>query len=191
MSFSIPFGLDSDVDVVMGNPVSAITRSVSSDNLTPPGPTMTRVPYTPPEDLSHLLSKAPRPNGPVPPARASWATQNPGVPLVLEENGLAESETGELPTIEEALQIIHNESKLEPRLHPDGAPDGFYLHSPDDRHNGGGPAPLSCSAPSRSGMLYRPTGEAGEPDRKSGRGGEEGRSRGGPHQYKKKHSNSA
>ncbi|XP_046893452.1 calmodulin-regulated spectrin-associated protein 3 isoform X1 [Hypomesus transpacificus] len=165
VSFSIPFGLDSDVDVVMGNPVSAITRSVSSDNLTPPGPTMTRVPYTPPEDLSHLLSKAPRPNGPVPPARASWATQNPGVPLVLEENGLAESETGELPTIEEALQIIHNESKLEPRLHPDGAPDGFYLHSPDDRHNGGGPAPLSCSAPSRSGMLYRPTGEAGEPGR--------------------------
>ena len=129
----------------MGNPVSAITRSVSSDNLTPPA--MTRVPYTPPEDLSHLLSKAPRPNGPLPPQRASWATQNPGVPLVLEENGLAESETGELPTIEEALQIIHNESKMEPRLHPDGAPDGFYLHSPYDRHNGGGgsPAPLSCS----------------------------------------------
>ncbi len=145
----------------MGNPV--ITRSVSSDQLNPAVQNMTRVPYTPPEDLSHLLSKPPGPNGP---QRASWATQTPSVPRVTEENGLAASETGELPTIEEALQIIHNESKMEPRLHPDGAPDGFYLHSPDDpassRHN---LTPISCSAPSRSGMMYRPTGESREPTR--------------------------
>ncbi|XP_019114662.1 calmodulin-regulated spectrin-associated protein 3 isoform X2 [Larimichthys crocea] len=164
VSFSIPFGLDSDVDIVMGNPV--ITRSVSSDQLNPTGQNMTRVPYTPPEDLSHLLSKPPGPNGP---QRASWATQTPSVPRLAEENGLAASETGELPTIEEALQIIHNESKMEPRLHPDGAPDGFYLHSPDDpassRHNLPNLAPISCSAPTRSGMMYRPTGESKEPTR--------------------------
>lgn len=163
MSFSIPFGLDSDVDIVMGNPV--ITRSVSSDQLNPVGQATIRVPCTPPEDLSHLLSKPPGPNGP---QRASWATQTPSVPRLAEENGLGVSETGELPTIEEALQIIHNESKMEPRLHPDGAPDGFYLHSPDDpassRHNSS-PAPMSCSAPSRSGMMYRPTGESRAPGR--------------------------
>ncbi|XP_042360721.1 calmodulin-regulated spectrin-associated protein 3 isoform X2 [Plectropomus leopardus] len=162
VSFSIPFGLDSDVDIVMGNPV--ITRSVSSDQLNPAGQNMTRVPYTPPEDLSHLLSKPPGPNGP---QRASWATQTPSIPRLAEENGIAASEAGELPTIEEALQIIHNESKMEPRLHPDGAPDGFYLHSPDDpassRHNN--LAPISCSAPTRSGMMYRPTGESREPTR--------------------------
>ncbi|CDQ71958.1 unnamed protein product [Oncorhynchus mykiss] len=127
VSFSIPFGLDSDVDVVMGG---AITRSVSSDNVAP-GQTITRVPYTPPEDLKG-------------------------------------DGDGELPTIEEALQIIHNEDKMEPRLHPDGAADGFFLHSPDDpastRRNGRAahsshppnPIPLSCSAPSRSGMMYHP-----------------------------------
>uniref|UniRef100_A0A4W5RCN7 Calmodulin regulated spectrin associated protein family member 3 n=1 Tax=Hucho hucho TaxID=62062 RepID=A0A4W5RCN7_9TELE len=95
VSFSIPFGLDSDVDVVMGG---AITRSVSSDNVAP-GQTITRPPAPP------------------------------------EVEG-----DGELPTIEEALQIIHNEDKMEPRLHPDGAADGFFLHSPDDpasaRRNG-------------------------------------------------------
>ncbi|XP_041673303.1 calmodulin-regulated spectrin-associated protein 3 isoform X2 [Cheilinus undulatus] len=163
VSFSIPFGLDSDVDIVMGNPV--ITRSVSSDQLNPAGQNMTRVPFTPPEDLSHLLSKPPGPNGP---QRASWATQTPSIPRLAEENGLVASETGELPTIEEALQIIHNESKMEPRLHPDGAPDGFYLHSPDDpassRHKNN-LAPISCSAPTRSGMMYRPAGESREPTR--------------------------
>lgn len=163
VSFSIPFGLDSDVDIVMGNPV--ITRSVSSDQLNPAGQNMTRVPYSPPEDLSHLLSKPPGPNGP---QRASWATQTPSIPRLAEENGIAASEAGELPTIEEALQIIHNESKMEPRLHPDGAPDGFYLHSPDDpassRHNNN-LAPISCSAPTRSGMMYRPMGESREPTR--------------------------
>ncbi|XP_029946343.1 calmodulin-regulated spectrin-associated protein 3 isoform X3 [Salarias fasciatus] len=162
VSFSIPFGLDSDVDIVMGNPV--ITRSVSSDQLNPAGQNMTRVPFTPPEDLSHLLTK-PGPNGP---QRSSWSTQSPVVPRLAEENGLGPSETGELPTIEEALQIIHNESKMEPRLHPDGAPDGFYLHSPDDpassRYNSS-MAPISSSAPSRSGMLYRPAGDPRDPAR--------------------------
>ncbi|XP_026207977.1 calmodulin-regulated spectrin-associated protein 3 isoform X2 [Anabas testudineus] len=159
VSFSIPFGLDSDVDIVMGNPV--ITRSVSSDQLNPAGQNMSRVPYTPPEDLSHWLGNPPGPNGP---QRASWASQMPSIPRLTEENGLAASETGELPTIEEALQIIHNESKMEPRLHPDGAPDGFYLHSPDDPASSGhkgsltSPTPISCSAPARSGMIYRPTG---------------------------------
>uniref|UniRef100_A0A4W5NJ95 Calmodulin regulated spectrin associated protein family member 3 n=1 Tax=Hucho hucho TaxID=62062 RepID=A0A4W5NJ95_9TELE len=162
VSFSIPFGLDSDVDVVMGG---AITRSVSSDNVAP-GQTMARVPYTPPEDLSHLLSKPPGSH------RGSWATQSSSVvPMLVKEIGLGDGDRdgeGELPTIEEALQIIHNEGKLEPRLHPDGAADGFFLHSPDDpasaRHNGRAthpshppnPIPLSCSAPSRSGMMYHP-----------------------------------
>ncbi|XP_026181297.1 calmodulin-regulated spectrin-associated protein 3 isoform X2 [Mastacembelus armatus] len=163
VSFSIPFGLDSDVDIVMGNPV--ITRSVSSDQLNPAVQNMPRVPYTPPEDISHLISKSSGPNGP---QRASWVTQTPNVPRLSEENGVAVTETGELPTIEEALQIIHNEGKMEPRLHPDGAPDGFYLHSPDDpvnsRHNSN-LVPISCSAPTRSGMMYRPTGESKEPTR--------------------------
>lgn len=164
VSFSIPFGLDSDVDVVMGNPV--ITRSVSSDQLNPVSRSVTQEPNTPPEDLSHLLSKPPGPNGQ---QRASWVTQTPTIPRLAEENGLAASETGELPTIEEALQIIHNESKMEPRLHPDGAPDGFYLHSLDDpassSHNLTNLAPISCSAPTRSGMMYRPIGESREPTR--------------------------
>lgn len=164
VSFSIPFGLDSDVDVVMGNPV--ITRSVSSDQLNPISQSVTQVPITPPEDLSHLLSKPTGSNGP---QRASWVTQNPIIPGLAEENGLAASETGELPTIEEALQIIHNESKMEPRLHPDGAPDGFYLHSLDDpassSHNLPNLTPISCSAPTRSGMMYRPMGESREPSR--------------------------
>ncbi|XP_057201907.1 calmodulin-regulated spectrin-associated protein 3 isoform X3 [Triplophysa rosa] len=161
VSFSIPFGLDSDVDIVMGNPV--ITRSASFDNVNPTGQSMTHVPSTPPEDLSHLLSKSPGPNGP---QRASWTTRTR--PMLAEENGI-ESETGELPTIEEALQIIHNEEKMEPRLHPDGAPDGFFLHSSDDlansQHNGD-PPPLSSSAPPRSGMLYhRSSGAPSESNR--------------------------
>ncbi|XP_030205907.1 calmodulin-regulated spectrin-associated protein 3 isoform X2 [Gadus morhua] len=162
VSFSIPFGLDSDVDVVMGDPL--ITRSVSSDQLTPGGPAKARAPFAPPGDLAHLL---PRANGP---QRASWVTQNPNAPRLAENGHQRESEAGELPTIEEALQIIHNESKMEPRHHPDGAPDGFYLHSPDDqaggRHAGGPPpGPVSCSAPSRSGTMYRPPAEPREPGR--------------------------
>ncbi|XP_012669249.1 calmodulin-regulated spectrin-associated protein 3 isoform X1 [Otolemur garnettii] len=85
VSFSTPFGLDSDVDVVMGDPV--LLRSVSSDSLGPPRPVSARTPTQP-------------------------------LP-----------ESGDLPTIEEALQIIHS---AEPRLLPDGAADGsFYLHSPE------------------------------------------------------------
>ncbi|XP_036089662.1 calmodulin-regulated spectrin-associated protein 3 isoform X3 [Rousettus aegyptiacus] len=85
VSFSTPFGLDSDVDVVMGDPV--LLRSVSSDSLGPPRPAPARTPAQPP------------------------------------------AEPGDLPTIEEALQIIHS---AEPRLLPDGAADGsFYLHSPE------------------------------------------------------------
>lgn len=163
VSFSIPFGLDSDVDIVMGNPV--ITRSVSSDHLSPASQNKTHVPYIPAEDLSHLLGKSPGPNGP---QRASWATQTPSIPRLEEENGLGPSETGELPTIEEALQIIHSEDKMEPRLHPDGAPDGFYLHSLDEPASSrfdNSLAPISCSAPTHSGMMYQPTGESREPAR--------------------------
>uniref|UniRef100_H3C650 Calmodulin regulated spectrin associated protein family member 3 n=1 Tax=Tetraodon nigroviridis TaxID=99883 RepID=H3C650_TETNG len=160
ISFSIPFGLDSDVDIVMGDPV--ITRSVSSDHLIPSGQNTN---HMPPEDLGHLQIKAPVSS----PQRASWTAQSHGIPRVAEENGVAASETGELPTIEEALQIIHNESKLEPRLHPDGAPDGFYLHSPDDpassRNNSAKLANISSSAPTHSGMIYRPTSESREPTR--------------------------
>ncbi|KAG8519259.1 Calmodulin-regulated spectrin-associated protein 3 [Galemys pyrenaicus] len=95
VSFSTPFGLDSDVDVVMGDPV--LLRSVSSDSLGPPRPAPARTPAQP----------APEP--------------------------------GDLPTIEEALQIIHS---AEPRLLPDGAADGsFYLHSPE------GPAKLPLASP--------------------------------------------
>ncbi|GAA6087483.1 calmodulin-regulated spectrin-associated protein 3 isoform X4 [Tachysurus ichikawai] len=161
VSFSIPFGLDSDVDIVMGNPV--IMRSVSSDNLNPAGQPVKRVHPTPVEDIS----RSPGPNGP---QRASWASRSPAVPLLAEENGLDDGDAAGLPTIEEALQIIHNEEKMEPRLHPDGAPDGFYLHSPDDpasrRHNGS-PAILSGSAPSGVGMQYKLTGNASRTRRTS------------------------
>ncbi|KAA0721660.1 Calmodulin-regulated spectrin-associated protein 3 [Triplophysa tibetana] len=114
LAFSIPFPLDSDVDVVMGNP---LFRSVSTDSLT--AVTNANV-YTPPEDLSKLIGQAP---------------------------------LGELATIEEALQIIHTTRPVrnEPRLRPEGAPAGFYLHYPE---NDG--ARLSSSAPCKSGMMYRP-----------------------------------
>ncbi|XP_014875979.1 calmodulin-regulated spectrin-associated protein 3 isoform X1 [Poecilia latipinna] len=162
VSFSIPFGLDSDVDIVMGNP--EIIRSMSSDQLNSAGQSMNQ-PYTTPEDISHLVGKAPGPNGP---QRASWATQAPVIPRLAEENGLETNETGEVPTIEEALQIIHNEGKMEPRLHPDGAPDGFYLHSPDDPASSrydGNLTPISCSAPTHSGMMYQPKESTREPAR--------------------------
>ncbi|XP_034045361.1 calmodulin-regulated spectrin-associated protein 3 isoform X2 [Thalassophryne amazonica] len=158
VSFSIPFGLDSDVDIVMGDPV--ITRSMSSDQLGPAGQSMTQVPYTPPEDLSHLLNKHSGPNGP---HRALWATNSTVIPKLAEENGNGENEMGKLPSIEDALKIIQNGSRMEPRLHPDGAPDVFYLHSPDDpassRYNGN-LTPISSSAPTHSGMKYRPVGES-------------------------------
>lgn len=145
----------------MGDPV--ITRSVSSDHLDPAGQNTN---HMPPEDVGRLKMKSPAVNSP---QRASWTTQSHGIPRVTDENGVAASETGELPTIEEALQIIHNESKLEPRLHPDGAPDGFYLHSPDDpassRNNSAKLANISFSAPTHSGLIYRPKGDSREPTR--------------------------
>ncbi|KAI7810474.1 putative calmodulin-regulated spectrin-associated protein 3-like [Triplophysa rosa] len=120
VAFSIPFPLDSDVDVVMGNP---LFRSVSTDSLTA---VTNPDAYTPPEDLSKLIGQAP---------------------------------LGELATIEEALQIIHTTRPVrnEPRLRPEGAPAGFYLHYPE---NDG--ARLSSSAPCKSGMMYRPV--RGGPD---------------------------
>ncbi|XP_072420305.1 calmodulin-regulated spectrin-associated protein 3 isoform X3 [Chiloscyllium punctatum] len=133
VSFSIPFGLDSDVDIVMGNPVG-LMRSVSSDSLS--------------SNTYRSHSCLPRgadnqepgsENGPVASPRAARKAS----PLA---NKMAESERpppvengvvgdhnncAELPTIEEALKIIHNTDKLEPRLRPEGAPDGFFLHRPD------------------------------------------------------------
>ncbi|KAI4896319.1 hypothetical protein NFI96_027692 [Prochilodus magdalenae] len=113
VTFSIPFPLDSDVDVVMGNP---LFRSVSTDSLT------NLAPYSPPEDLSKLIGQAP---------------------------------LGELPTIEEALQVIHTGRSV--RNEPEGAPAGFFLHSPENDDK----ARLSSSAPCRSGMMYRPIGGSG------------------------------
>ncbi|XP_036412862.1 LOW QUALITY PROTEIN: calmodulin-regulated spectrin-associated protein 3 [Colossoma macropomum] len=113
VTFSIPFPLDSDVDVVMGNP---LFRSVSTDSLT------NLAPYTPPEDLSKLIGQAP---------------------------------LGELPTIEEALQVIHTGRSV--RNEPEGAPAGFFLHSPENEDK----SRLSSSAPCRSGMMYRPIGGSG------------------------------
>ncbi|XP_052498500.1 calmodulin-regulated spectrin-associated protein 3 [Budorcas taxicolor] len=108
VSFSTPFGLDSDVDVVMGDPV--LLRSVSSDSLGPQRPVPARTPAQPPP------------------------------------------ETGDLPTIEEALQIIHS---AEPRLLPDGAADGsFYLHSPE----GSSKLPLASPYPPEGALKPLPEG---------------------------------
>ncbi|KAK2817359.1 hypothetical protein Q5P01_025550 [Channa striata] len=169
VTFSIPFGLDSDVDIVMGNPIDSVFRSVSTDSLTTGIPAMaspvtsagmTRVPYSPPEDLSHLVSSS------APLQRSSWGPYAHTAPL------------GELPTIEEALQVVHSSSskdrkkggrgvlsgRQETRLRPEGAPAGFFLHSPEE-----GNPQLSSSAPTRSGVLYRPIGgEGGDPQRQGG-----------------------
>ncbi|KAK5898665.1 hypothetical protein CesoFtcFv8_008220 [Champsocephalus esox] len=95
VTFSIPFGLDSDVDIVMGNPIDAVFRSVSNDSLSAGIPAMTTsvtgkpcVPYGPPEELSHLVSAS------APSQRSSWGPYAHTTPL------------GELPTIEEALQVV-------------------------------------------------------------------------------------
>ncbi|XP_035038006.2 calmodulin-regulated spectrin-associated protein 3 isoform X2 [Hippoglossus stenolepis] len=176
VTFSIPFGLDSDVDIVMGNPIDSVFRSVSTDSLTTGIPAMTspvtaagmtRVPYSPPEDLSHLVSAS------APSQRSSWGPYAHTAPL------------GELPTIEEALQAVHTPNskdrkkgrtpekvgrgvlggRAEPRLRPEGAPAGFFLHCPEENN-----PQLSSSAPCRSGILYRPAGgEAGDTERQ-GRG---------------------
>ncbi|XP_029353242.1 calmodulin-regulated spectrin-associated protein 3-like [Echeneis naucrates] len=175
VTFSIPFGLDSDVDIVMGNPIDSVFRSVSTDSLTTGIPAMTSpvtsagmncVPYSSPGDISHLVSAS------APSQRSSWGPYAHGAPL------------GELPTIEEALQVLHTPGKdrkkgrtpekggrgvlagrAEPRLRPEGAPAGFFLHSPEEDN-----PQLSSSAPCRSGVLYRPVGgEVGDSERQ-GRG---------------------
>lgn len=182
MTFSIPFGLDSDVDIVMGNPIDSVFRSVSTDNLPTGVPAITssmtssgmaRVPYTPPEDLSHLVSSS------APSQRSSWGPYAHTAPL------------GELPTIEEALQVVHAPNgkdrkkaripekggrglgggRPEPRLCPEGAPAGFFLHCPEEDSS-----QLSSSAPSRSGVLYRPVGGEVGGNERQGRGGRSERS---------------
>uniref|UniRef100_A0A3Q3FLD5 Calmodulin-regulated spectrin-associated protein 3-like n=1 Tax=Kryptolebias marmoratus TaxID=37003 RepID=A0A3Q3FLD5_KRYMA len=176
VTFSIPFGLDSDVDIVMGNPIASVFRSVSTDNLTTGIPAltspatsigMTRIPYSPPEDLSHLVSTS------APSHRSSWGPYAQTAPL------------GELPTIEEARQVVHMSGgkdrkkgrtaeksgrgvlggRPEPRLRPEGAPAGFFLHSPEEDK-----FQLSSSTPCRSGLLHRPVGGGvGDSDRQSRR----------------------
>nr|XP_046197812.1 calmodulin-regulated spectrin-associated protein 3-like [Oncorhynchus gorbuscha] len=153
VTFSIPFGLDSDVDVVMGNPV----HSASTNSLTAGVPAMmtsssrmssgmTRVPYSPPEDLSHLVSASV-------PQRSSWGPHTHSHTPAL----------GELPTVE----IIHTPGgerggggkrgekgdgggggRPEPRLRPEGAPAGFFLHSPEydlTQLSSSAPAAPECS----------------------------------------------
>ncbi|XP_042341134.1 calmodulin-regulated spectrin-associated protein 3-like isoform X2 [Plectropomus leopardus] len=164
VTFSIPFGLDSDVDIVMGNPIDSVFRSVSNDSLTTGIPAMTSpVPYSPPEELSHLVSAS------APSQRSSWGPYAHTMPL------------GELPTIEEARQVVHSPGskdrkkgriaekgergvlggRQEPRLRPEGAPAGFFLHSPEEVNS-----QLSSSAPCRSGVLCRPVGgEVGNTER--------------------------
>ncbi|XP_048377767.1 calmodulin-regulated spectrin-associated protein 3 isoform X4 [Stegostoma tigrinum] len=144
VSFSIPFGLDSDVDIVMGNPVG-LMRSVSSDSLTSntyrshnclpqAGNNSSEEPvsHRAREDLGSGTGPTMSPRA----ARKGLLLPNEvaesehHLPV---ENGVAgdHSNCTELPTIEEALKIIHNTDKLEPRLRPEGAPDGFFLHRPD------------------------------------------------------------
>ncbi|KAJ1161072.1 hypothetical protein NDU88_001560 [Pleurodeles waltl] len=146
VSFSIPFGLDSDVDIVMGNPVSMM-RSVSSDSLAPHAYTApkrtSRSTFTPPEDVPVYMARddsRPNANGHVTNPRAIRKMQlsnkmggkDVEATGALLENGPVDGlNHSELPTIEEALQIIHSSERLEPRLHPEGAADGFYLHTPE------------------------------------------------------------
>ncbi|XP_038234481.1 calmodulin-regulated spectrin-associated protein 3 isoform X1 [Dermochelys coriacea] len=130
VSFSIPFGLDSDVDIVMGNPVGML-RSISSDSLAPVPTCLASSSGPPPEDAAQRLAKDEAPKGLVAPHRtvhkvalsAKGVAEHEGPPV---ENGMADGYP-DLPTIEEALQIIHSSE----RLHPEGAADGFYLHSPE------------------------------------------------------------
>ncbi|XP_063304462.1 calmodulin-regulated spectrin-associated protein 3 isoform X2 [Pelobates fuscus] len=128
VSFSIPFGLDSDVDIVMGNPVNML-RSVSSDSLTPPAyappspKCMTRATYTTPEDPAE---------SPVQPRtfkKVPLTGKGTSDVQAQEKSGSGPGVHSDLPTIEEALQIIHSS---ETRLLPEGAPDGFFLHSPEE-----------------------------------------------------------
>ncbi|XP_078091032.1 calmodulin-regulated spectrin-associated protein 3 [Mustelus asterias] len=144
VSFSIPFGLDSDVDIVMGNPVG-LMRSVSSDSLATNAyrsqNCLPRAVCDSPEDTAGYLGKeelanengslvSPRTPRKVSPLSNKIAEKEHHRPV---QNGVIDDHNNytELPTIEEALKIIHNTDKLEPRLRPEGAPDGFFLHRPD------------------------------------------------------------
>ncbi|XP_078285466.1 calmodulin-regulated spectrin-associated protein 3 isoform X3 [Rhinoraja longicauda] len=140
ISFSIPFGLDSDVDVVMGNPIGLI-RSVSSDSLATNAYRshggLGGGPYgcgqEPAKDEAALGNENGLVMSPlVSRTRPPVAKDHPGLQRPV-ENGVVDDHNNytELPTIEEALKIIHNADKLEPRLRPEGAPDGFFLHSPN------------------------------------------------------------
>ncbi|XP_041315362.1 calmodulin-regulated spectrin-associated protein 3-like, partial [Pyrgilauda ruficollis] len=79
----------------------------------------------------------------------------PGVP-----NGVAEPP--EPPSIEEALQIIHSSE----RLLPDGAPDAFFLHSPEPpppQNPLGNPQNLSGNSSNLSGNSQNPPGTPQNP----------------------------
>ncbi|XP_042341135.1 calmodulin-regulated spectrin-associated protein 3-like isoform X3 [Plectropomus leopardus] len=155
--------------VPISSPVSPEHKSwtkkqISNDSLTTGIPAMTSpVPYSPPEELSHLVSAS------APSQRSSWGPYAHTMPL------------GELPTIEEARQVVHSPGskdrkkgriaekgergvlggRQEPRLRPEGAPAGFFLHSPEEVNS-----QLSSSAPCRSGVLCRPVGgEVGNTER--------------------------
>ncbi|XP_077936085.1 calmodulin-regulated spectrin-associated protein 3-like isoform X3 [Gasterosteus aculeatus] len=162
-TFSIPFGLDSDVDVVMGNPIDSVFHSGSIDSLSAGEATMTSA-VRPPCGL----------------VSASAPTQHPPRPPYAQTPPL-----GELPTIEEALQAVHTSSgkdrrkdrgaekgggrealgeRPQPRLRPEGAPAGFFLHSPEEDKS-----LLSSSAPCRSGVLPRPVGGKAGDTEKQGR----------------------
>ncbi|XP_049577679.1 calmodulin-regulated spectrin-associated protein 3-like isoform X1 [Syngnathus scovelli] len=159
-TFSIPFGLDSDVDIVMGNPIDSVFRSASTDSLGTSIPAtttlagITRIPYSSPVSAS------------APSQRSSWGPYMHPAPL------------GELPTVEEALQVPpgakdRNKGRTavkdvltarpESRLCPEGAPAVFFLHSPLEDNS-----QLSHSAPCRSGVIYRPV--CGEASNNGGRG---------------------
>lgn len=172
VTFSIPFGLDSDVDVVMGNPIDSVFRSASTDSLTTGIPAMTspvtsagidHLPHSS-DDFSHQVSSS------APSQCSSWGYYGHNTPM------------GELPTIEEALHVVHacgnrdqtvgkatvkgrKGGRPEPRLRPEGAPAGFFLHSPEEENQA-----LSSSAPCRSGLLQRPAVEEGVDMKKQGRG---------------------
>lgn len=172
VTFSIPFGLDSDVDIVMGNPIDSVFRSASTDSLTTGIPAMTspvtsagvdHLPHSS-EEFSLLVSSS------APSQCSSWGHYGHKTPV------------GELPTIEEALQAVHTcgnrdpavgkttarggkGGRPEPRLRPEGAPAGFFLHSPEEENH-----PLSSSAPCRSGLLYRPAGDESADTKRQGRG---------------------
>lgn len=172
VTFSIPFGLDSDVDIVMGNPIDSVFRSASTDSLTTGIPAMTSpvtsagIDHHPhsSEDFSLLVSSS------APSQCSSWGNYGHKTPI------------GELPTIEEALQVVHTcgnkdptvgkttvkggkGGRPEPRLRPEGAPAGFFLHSPEEENH-----QLSSSAPCRSGSLYRPAGDEAVDTKRQGRG---------------------